>query len=207
MRKVRLNSGIVHDNARQLLDDTHYLGNCVKAIEMFVAAPGPDVDNAVKKTLIELQRQLDNVMGYMGMLKVNSAKLPVGSETASDDTTFLEAADSVLGLADGESIDISKAQLLYNEDTLELMLTDEEDVPEGFDVVGTFVETEDTKEDTEKDTEKDTKDDAEEAAGEEQEEPEEPAAATEGVENTRNAEEPAEGATPAAKGESEGGTF
>jgi hypothetical protein len=93
MRKVRLNSGIVHDNARQLLDDTHYLGNCVKAIEMFVAAPGPDVDNAVKKTLIELQRQLDNVMGYMGMLKVNSAKLPVGSETASDDTAFLEAAD------------------------------------------------------------------------------------------------------------------
>lgn len=195
MRKVRLNSGIVHDNARQLLDDTHYLGNCVKAIEMFVAAPGPDVDNAVKKTLIELQRQLDNVMGYMGMLKVNSAKLPVGSETASDDTAFLEAADSVLGLEDGESIDISKAQLLYNEDTLELMLTDEEDVPEGFDVVGTVVETEDTE------------DDAEEAAGEEQEKPEEPAADTEGVENTSNAEEPAEGATPAAKGESEGGIF
>ena len=199
MRKVRLNSGIVQDNARQLLADMHYLGNCIEAVEMFVAAPGPDVDNAVKKTLIELQRQLDNVMGYMGMLKVNSAKLPVGSETASDDTAFLEAADSVLGLEDGESIDISKAQLLYNEDTLELMLTDEEDVPEGFDVVGTVVETEDTEEDTE--------DDAEEAAGEEQEEPEEPAADTEGVENTSNAEEPAEGATPAAKGESEGGIF
>ena len=196
MRKVRLNSGIVQDNARQLLDDMHYLGNCVEAIEMFVAVPGPDVDNAVKKALIEAQRQLDKVMGYMGMLKVNSAKLPIGSETESDDTTFLEAADSVLGLEDGESIDISKAQLLYNEDTLELMLTDEEEVPEGFEVVGTVVETEETE------------DDAEEAAGEEQEEPEEPAAeGLEGVEDTSNAEEPAEGAAPAAEGESEGGIF
>lgn len=196
MRKVRLNSGIVQDNARQLLADMHYLGNCIEAVEMFVAAPGPDVDNAVKQTLIEAKKQLEKVMGYMGMLKVNSAKLPIGSETESDDTTFLEAADSVLGLEGGESIDISKAQLLYNEDTLELMLTDEDEIPEGFDVVGTVVETEETE------------DDAEEAAGEEQEEPEEPAAeGVEGVEDTSNAGEPAEGAAPAAEGESEGGIF
>lgn len=196
MRKVRLNSGIVQDNARQLLADMHYLGNCIEAVEMFVAAPGPDVDNAVKQTLIEAKKQLEKVMGYMGMLKVNSAKLPIGSETESDDTTFLEAADSVLGLEDGESIDISKAQLLYNEDTLELMLTDEEEIPEGFDVVGTVVETEETE------------DDAEEAAGEEQEEPAEPAAeGLEGVEDTSNAGEPAEGAAPAAEGETEGGIF
>lgn len=199
MRKVRLNSGIVQDNARQLLADMHYLGNCIEAVEMFVAAPGPDVDSAVKQTLIEAKKQLEKVMGYMGMLKVNSAKLPIGSETESDDTTFLEAADSVLGLEDGESIDISKAQLLYNEDTLELMLTDEEEIPEGFDVVGTVVETEETE------------DDAEEAAGKEQEEPAEPAAeGLEGVEDTSNAgepAEPAEGAAPAAEGETEGGIF
>ena len=196
MRKVRLNSGIVQDNARQLLADMRYLANCIEAVEMFVAAPGPDVDSAVKQTLIEAKKQLEKVMGYMGMLKVNSAKLPIGSETESDDTTFLEAADSVLGLEDGESIDISKAQLLYNEDTLELMLTDEEEIPEGFDVVGTVVETEETE------------DDAEEAAGKEQEEPAEPAAeGSEGVEDTSNAGEPAEGAAPAAEGETEGGIF
>lgn len=196
MRKVRLNSGIVQDNARQLLADMQYLGNCIEAVEMFVAAPGPDVDSAVKQTLIEAKKQLEKVMGYMGMLKVNSAKLPIGSETESDDTTFLEAADSVLGLEDGESIDISKAQLLYNEDTLELMLTDEDEIPEGFDVVGTVVETEETE------------DDAEEAAGKEQEEPAEPAAeGSEGVEDTSNAGEPTEGAAPAAEGETEGGIF
>ena len=210
MRKVRLNSGIVQDNARQLLADMHYLGNCIEAVEMFVAAPGPDCDSKVKESLIHVQKQLDKVKGYMGMMRVNSARLPVGGEADSDDTAFLEDVDSVLGLENGESIDISKAKLLYNQDTLELMLTDEDDIPDGFEVVGTVVETEDTEnaaedaedaEDQPKDTAEDTAEDtADNAAGGED---------ASSAEDTSTAEEPAESASSEEKPteEPEGGIF
>lgn len=144
MRKVRLNSSIVYENQRQLIDDMRFIGDCVEAVEMFVAAPGPDVDTAVKAALTEMQKQLDQVMKYMGMLKMNSAKLPVGGENEDVDAEFMDEVDSILGLEDGQSIDISKARLAYNEDTQELMLTDEDDIPEGYEVVGEVVETPDT---------------------------------------------------------------
>jgi hypothetical protein len=162
MRKVHLNSGVVQEHARQLLDDMHTVSNYIEAIEMFVVNPGPNCDSTVKEALIHVQKQLDKVKGYMGLMRVNSARLPISGEADSDDTAFLEDVDSVLGLENGESIDISKAQLLYNQDTLELMLTDEDDIPDGFEVVGTVVETEDTEnaaeaaEDQPEDTAEDT---------------------------------------------------
>lgn len=203
MRKVHLNSGVVQNHARQLLDDMHTLSNYIEAIEMFVVNPGPDCDSTVKEALIHVQKQLDKVKGYMGMVRVNSARLPVGGEADSDDTAFLEDVDSVLGLENGESIDISKAQLLYNQDTLELMLTDEDDIPDGFEVVGTVVETEDTEnaaedaEDQPEDTAEDTADNA--AGGED----------ASSTEDTSTAEEPAESASSEEKPteEPEGGIF
>lgn len=206
MRKVHLNSGVVQNHARQLLDDMHTLSNYIEAIEMFVVNPGPDCDSTVKEALIHVQKQLDKVKGYMGMMRVNSARLPIGGEADSDDTAFLEDVDSVLGLENGESIDISKAQLLYNQDTLELMLTDEDDIPDGFEVVGTVVETEDTEnaaedaedaEDQPEDTAEDTADNA--AGGED----------ASSTEDTSTAEEPAESASSEEKQteEPEGGIF
>ena len=133
------------------------------------------------------------------MMRVNSARLPVGGEADSDDTAFLEDVDSVLGLENGESIDISKAQLLYNQDTLELMLTDEDDIPDGFEVVGTVVETEDT-ENAAEDAEDKPEDTADNAAGGED---------AGSAEDNSTAEEPAEGASSEEKPaeEPEGGIF
>ena len=203
MRKVHLNSGVVQEHARQLLDDMHTVSNYIEAIEMFVVNPGPDCDSTVKEALIHVQKQLDKVKGYMGLMRVNSARLPIGGEADSDDTAFLEDVDSVLGLENGESIDISKAQLLYNQDTLELMLTDEDDIPDGFEVVGTVVETEDTEnaaEDAEDQPENTAEDTAENAAGGED-------AGT--AEDTSTAEKPAGGASSEEKPaeEPEGGIF
>lgn len=203
MRKVHLNSGVVQEHARQLLDDMHTVSNYIEAIEMFVVNPGPDCDSTVKEALIRVQKQLDKVKGYMGLMRVNSARLPIGGEADSDDTAFLEDVDSVLGLENGESIDISKAKLLYNKDTLELMLTDEDDIPDGFEVVGTVVETEDTEnaaEDAEDQPENTAEDTAENAAGGED-------AGT--AEDTSTAEKPAGGASSEEKPaeEPEGGIF
>lgn len=203
MRKVHLNSGVVQEHARQLLDDMHTVSNYIEAIEMFVVNPGPDCDSTVKEALIHVQKQLDKVKGYMGLMRVNSARLPIGGEADSDDTAFLEDVDSVLGLENGESIDISKAKLLYNQDTLELMLTDEDDIPDGFEIVGTVVETEDTEnaaEDAEDKPEDTAEDTAENAAGGED-------AGT--AEDTSTTEEPAEGASSEEKPaeEPEGGIF
>lgn len=203
MRKVHLNSGVVQENSYQLLDDMNTMSNYIEAIEMFVVNPGPDCDSTVKEALIHVQKQLDKVKGYMGMMRVNSARLPVGGEADSDDTAFLEDVDSVLGLENGASIDLSKAQLLYNQDTLELMLTDEDDIPDGFEVVGTVVETEDTEnaaedaEDQPEDTAEDTADNA--AGGED----------VSSTEDTGTAEEPAESASSEEKPteEPEGGIF
>lgn len=210
MRKVHLNSGAIQENSYQLLDDMNTMSNYIEAIEMFVTNPGPDCDATVKQALSHIQNLLDKVMGYTGIVKVNSAKLPIGGEADSDDTAFLEDVDSVLGLENGESIDISKAQLLYNQDTLELMLTDEDDIPDGFEVVGTVVETKDTEnaaEDTEnaaedaedqpEDTAEDTADNA--AGGED----------AGSAEDTSTAEKPAEGVSSEEKPaeESEGGIF
>ena len=204
MRKVHLNSGVVQDHAHQLLDDMHTVGNYIEAIEMFIVNPSPNCDATVKEALIHVQKQLDKVKGYMGMMRVNSARLPVGGEADSDDTAFLEDADSILGLENGESIDLSKAQLLYNQDTLELMLTDEAEIPDGFEVVGTVVETEDTEnaaEDAAEDKPEDTAEDtAENAAGGED---------AGSAEDTSTTEEPAEGASSEEKPaeEPEGGIF
>lgn len=203
MRKIHLNSGVVQDHAQQLLDDMYTVGNYIEAIEMFIVNPGPNCDATVKEALIHVQKQLDKVKGYMGMMRVNSARLPVGGEANSDDTAFLEDADSILGLENGESIDLSKAQLLYNQDTLELMLTDEADIPDGFEVVGTVVETEDTEnaaEDAENKPEDTAEDTADNAAGGED-------AGT--AEDISTAEEPAEGASSEEKPaeEPEGGIF
>lgn len=203
MRKVHLNSGVVQEHARQLLDDMHTVSNYIEAIEMFVVNPGPNCDSTVKEALIHVQKQLDKVKGYMGLMRVNSARLPIGGEADSDDTAFLEDVDSVLGLENGESIDISKAKLLYNKDTLELMLTDEDDIPDGFEVVGTVVETEDTEnaaEDAEDQPEDTAEDTAENAAGGED-------AGT--AEDTSTAEKPAGGASSEEKpaAEPEGGIF
>lgn len=203
MRKVHLNSGVVQEHARQLLDDMHTVSNYIEAIEMFVVNPGPDCDSTVKEALIRVQKQLDKVKGYMGLMRVNSARLPIGGEADSDDTAFLEDVDSVLGLENGESIDISKAKLLYNKDTLELMLTDEDDIPDGFEVVGTVVETEDTEnaaEDAEDQPENTAEDTAENAAGGED---------ADSTENTSTTEEPAGGASSEEKPaeEPEGGIF
>jgi hypothetical protein len=203
MRKIHLNSGVVQDHAQQLLDDMHTVGNYIEAIEMFIVNPGPNCDATVKEALIHVQKQLDKVKGYMGMMKVNSARLPVGGEANSDDTAFLEDADSILGLENGESIDLSKAQLLYNPDTLKLMLTDEADIPDGFEVVGTVVETEDTEnaaedaEDKPEDTAEDTADNA--AGGEDAGIAEDISTAEEPAEGTSSEEKPAE--------EPEGGIF
>lgn len=203
MRKVHLNSGVVQENSYQLLDDMNTMSNYIEAIEMFVTNPGPDCDATVKQALSHIQNLLDKVMGYTGIVKVNSAKLPIGSNADSDDTAFLEDVDSVLGLENGESIDLSKAQLLYNQDTLELMLTDEDDIPDGFEVVGTVIETEDTEnaaedaEDQPEDTAEDTADNT--AGGED----------AGSAENTSTAEEPADGASSEEKPaeEPEGGIF
>lgn len=199
MRKVHLNSGVVQEHARQLLDDMHTVSNYIEAIEMFVVNPGPDCDSTVKEALIRVQKQLDKVKGYMGLMRVNSARLPIGGEADSDDTAFLEDVDSVLGLENGESIDISKAKLLYNQDTLELMLTDEDDIPDGFEVVGTVVETEDT-ENAAEDAEDKPEDTADNAAGGED---------ASSAEDNSTAEEPAEGASSEEKPaeEPEGGIF
>ena len=206
MRKVHLNSGVVQNHAHQLLDDMHTVGDYIEAIEMFIVNPGPNSDATVKEALIHVQKQLDKVKRYMGMMRVNSARLPVGGEADSDDTAFLEDVDSILGLENGESIDLSKAQLIYNQDTLELILTDEADIPDGFEVVGTVVETEDTEnaaedaedaEDKPEDTAEDTADNA--AGGED----------AGSAEDTSTAEEPAEGASSEEKPaeEPEGGIF
>lgn len=207
MRKVHLNCSVVQDHARQLLDDMHTIGDYIEAIEMFIVNPGPNSDATVKEALIRVQKQLDKVKGYMGMMRVNSARLPVGGEADSDDTAFLEDVDSILGLENGESIDLSKAQLIYNQDTLELILTDEADIPDGFEVVGTVVETEDTEnaaedaaedaEDKPEDTAEDTADNA--AGGED----------AGSAEDTSTTEEPAEGASSEEKSaeEPEGGIF
>lgn len=199
MRKVYLNSGVVQEHERQLLDDMHTVGNYIEAIEMFIVNPGPDCDDTVKESLICVQKQLDKIKGYMGMIRVNSARLPVGGEADSDDTAFLEDVDSILGLENGESIDISKAKLLYNQDTLELMLTDEDDIPDGFEVVGTVVETDDTENAAEdgEDKPEDTSDNA--AGGED----------AGNAEDTNTSEEPAEGASSEEKSaeEPEGGIF
>jgi hypothetical protein len=199
MRKVHLNSSVVQEHARQLLDDMHTVSNYIEAIEMFVVNPGPNCDSTVKEALIHVQKQLDKVKGYMGLMRVNSARLPIGGEADSDDTAFLEDVDSVLGLENGESIDISKAQLLYNQDTLELMLTDEDDIPDGFEVVGTVVETEDT-ENAAEDAEDQPEDTADNAAGDED---------ADSTANTSTSEEPAEGASSEEKPaeEPEGGIF
>lgn len=206
MRKVHLNSGVVQENSYQLLDDMNTMSNYIEAIEMFVTNPGPDCDATVKQALSHIQNLLDKVMGYTGIIKVNSAKLLIGSNADSDDTAFLEDVDSVLGLENGESIDLSKAQLLYNQDTLELMLTDEDDIPDGFEVVGTVVETEDTEnaaedaEDAEDQPEATAEDTADNAAGGED---------ASSTENTSTAEEPADGASSEEKPaeEPEGGIF
>lgn len=203
MRKVHLNSSVVQENSYQLLDDMNTMSNYIEAIEMFVTNPGPDCDATVKQALSHIQNLLDKVMGYTGIVKVNSAKLPIGSNADSDDTAFLEDVDSVLGLENGESIDLSKAQLLYNQDTLELMLTDEDNIPDGFEVVGTVVETEDTEnaaedaEDQPEDTAEDTADNT--AGGED----------AGSAENTSTAEEPSDGASSEEKPaeEPEGGIF
>lgn len=193
MRKVRLNSSIVYEKQRQLIDDMRFIGDCVQAVEMFVAAPGPDVDTAVKAALTEMQKQLDQVMKYMGMLKMNSAKLPVGGEHEDVDSEFMDEVDSILGLEDGQSIDISKARLAYNEDTQELMLTDEDDIPEGYEVVGEVVETPDTDDSVEETETEDEGDEAEAPVPEEESEkseiPDESEAAPKSPEN-----EPAEAA-------------
>lgn len=199
MRKVHLNSSVVQEHARQLLDDMHTVSNYIEAIEMFVVNPGPNCDSTVKEALIHVQKQLDKVKGYMGLMRVNSARLPIGGEADSDDTAFLEDVDSVLGLENGESIDISKAKLLYNQDTLELMLTDEDDIPDGFEIVGNVVETEDT-ENAAEDAEDKPEDTADNAAGGED---------ASSAEDNSTAEEPAEGASSEEKPaeEPEGGIF
>lgn len=199
MRKVHLNSGVVQEHTRQLLDDMHTVSNYIEAIEMFVVNPGPNCDSTVKEALIHVQKQLDKVKGYMGLMRVNSARLPIGGEADSDDTAFLEDVDSVLGLENGESIDISKAKLLYNQDTLELMLTDEDDIPDGFEIVGNVVETEDT-ENAAEDAEDKPEDTADNAAGGED---------ASSAEDNSTAEEPAEGASSEEKPaeEPEGGIF
>ena len=63
MRKVHLNSGVVQEHARQLLDDMHTVGNYIEAIEMFIVTPGPNCDSTVKEALIPVQKQLDKNKG------------------------------------------------------------------------------------------------------------------------------------------------
>jgi hypothetical protein len=113
MRKVHLNSGVVQEHARQLLDDIHTVSNYIEAIEMFVVNPGPNCDSTVKEALIRVQKQLDKVKGYMGLMRVNSARLPIGGEADSDDTAFLEDVDSVLGLENGDLADVTEYTANY----------------------------------------------------------------------------------------------
>lgn len=166
MRKVRLNSGFNYMQTRNLAEEATFLGNCAEAIRMFVAQPGPDVVDAVKQTLVEAQKSVDRLNKYANSASVNSARLPVGGEQNDVDAEFLDEASSIIGLEDGQSIDLSKAQLLYNEDTMELMLTDEDEVPDGYDVVGVVEETpasDDSNEDEDDDGEAKEPEDAESA--------------------------------------------
>ena len=180
MRKIRLNSSIAPELRRKLLEDMKFFDSCKKAIEMFVTTPADNVERSIQQVLREAQKRLDTVMEYMGVTSVYSARLPVGGENSTADSQFLEDADSVLGLEDGQSINLSKAQLLYNEETLELILTDEETIPDGFAVVGIVQETEDSDNAAENAADaKESEDDSTESEADDNADDDSPANATE----------------------------
>lgn len=140
MRKIRLNSGLSSDMRRRILQDVNLISANLDFVQRAVAVNDTSI-GSIKEALAKASATMIALENYVGSKSVNSARLPVGGEQDDVDAEFLDNADSILGLEDGQSIDLSKAQLLYNEDTMELVLTDEDEVPDGYAVVGVVEET------------------------------------------------------------------
>lgn len=157
MRKVRLNSSIPQDVRQKILKDIHIVDNGIEFIKMCVAQPAEGAIDSIKQTLVYILATVKDLTNYVGAQSINSARLPVGGAQTDVDAEFLEEVSSIIGLEDGQSIDLSRAQLLYNEDTMELILTDEEEVPDGYDVVGVVTETPATDDSNEDDDDEEDK--------------------------------------------------